>query len=104
MRLSVEQIASGFRVDQCALKRAIDEKVVQLDTAGTVSLMLAQALSRFVSDEFEDMFGSEATFFGSQLVYSEAIRFSSDKIAQAVGASWVRRTLASLQVEESCSK
>ncbi|WP_256059831.1 hypothetical protein [Corynebacterium pseudogenitalium] len=83
MRLSVEQIASGFRVDQCTLQRAIDEKVVQLDAAGTLSLMAAQALSRFVSDEFEEMFGSAATFLGSQLVYSEAIRFNNDKIAPA---------------------
>lgn len=45
MRLSVDQIASGFRVDQCTLQRAIDEKVVQLDAAGTLGLMLAQALS-----------------------------------------------------------
>ena len=45
--------------------------------------MLAQALSRFVSDEFEELFGSAATFLGSQLVYSKAIRFSTDKIAQA---------------------
>lgn len=49
MRLSVEQIASGFRVDQCALQRAIDEKVVQPDAPATLSLMAAQALSRFVS-------------------------------------------------------
>ena len=83
MRLSVEQITSGFRVDQCALQRAIDEKAVQLDAAGTLSLMLAQALSRFVSDEFEEMFGSAAAFLGSQLVYSEAIRFNNDKIAPA---------------------
>lgn len=83
MRLSVEQIASGFRVDQCALQRAIDEKVVQPDAAGTLSLMAAQALSRFVSDEFEEMFGSAATFLGSQLVYSEAISFSRDNIALA---------------------
>ncbi|UUA86721.1 hypothetical protein [Corynebacterium pseudogenitalium] len=83
MRLPLEQIASGFRTDQCALQRALDEGVVQLDTAGTLSLMLAQALSRFVSDEFENMFGSEASFLGSQLVYSEAISFSRDNIALA---------------------
>lgn len=83
MRLSLEQIASGFRTDHCALQRAIDEGVVQVDAAGTLSLMLAQALSRFVSDEFKNMFGSEASFLGSQLVYSEAISFSRDNIALA---------------------
>lgn len=83
MRVSVEQVARGFKADLSAVRRAVDQGVVELDSAGTLSLMLAQALSRFVSEEFKEMFGSEAAFLGEGLVYSTVSSFSRGKMAFA---------------------
>lgn len=83
MRVSVEQVARGFKADPNAVRRAVDQGVVELDSAGTLSLMLAQALSRFISEEFKEMFGSEAAFLGDGLVYSTASSFNRGKMAFA---------------------
>ena len=83
LRLSVEQIASGFRADLSAVRRAVDQGVVELDSAGTLSLMLAQALSRFISEEFKEMFGAEVAFLGDGLVYSTDSDFDRGNMAFA---------------------
>lgn len=104
MRVSVEQVARGFKADLSAVLRAVDQGVVELDSAATLSLMLAQALSRFISEEFKEMFGSEAAFLGEGLVYSTVSSFNRGKMALAglslIGSSY----LGIVAGAGSCSK
>lgn len=45
--------------------------------------MLAQALSRFISEEFKEMFGAEVAFLGGGLVYSTVSNFDRGNMAFA---------------------
>lgn len=69
MRLTIEQIAAGFRVDESLIRSVVDQKLVTLDADGTVHHLLAQAVARYVSDEFMDLFGSSVNLPGSQLIF-----------------------------------
>lgn len=69
MRLTVEQIAAGFRVDEVSIRNVVDQKLVTFDTDGTLHHLLAQAVARYVSDEFRELFGSSVNLPGTQLVF-----------------------------------
>lgn len=69
MRLTVGQIAVGFRVDEQLIQNVVDQQLVMLDADGTLHHLLAQAVARYVSDEFRGLFGSSVNFPGSQLLF-----------------------------------
>ncbi|WP_175934449.1 hypothetical protein [Corynebacterium sp. Marseille-P4321] len=69
MRLTIEQIAVGFRVEESSIRNVVDQQLVTLDADGTLHHLLAQAVARYVSDEFTDLFGSSVNLPGSQLVF-----------------------------------
>ncbi len=71
MRLTIDQAASGYRVDASLLQGIVDKGLVALDANGTVNHLFAQAMSRYVSDEFEALFGASATLPGLDLVFAE---------------------------------
>lgn len=71
MRLTVEQIATGFRVDESLIRNVIDQQLVALDADGTLHHLLGQAVARYVSGEFGELFGSSASLPGTQLLFAE---------------------------------
>lgn len=83
MRLTIEQAASGYRVDASLLQGIVDKGLVALDANGTVNHLLAQAMSRYVSDEFEALFGASATLPGLDLVFTGMTHVPCAQFAQA---------------------
>lgn len=70
MRLTIEQIAVGFRVEESSIRNVVDQQLVTLDTDGTLHHLLAQAVARYVSDEFRELFGSSVNLPGTQLLFA----------------------------------
>ena len=62
MRVTLAQAADYFRSDFDEIARVVESGCVALDEQGTVNLMLAQALARYVSDEFVEFFGTDQAF------------------------------------------
>ncbi|WP_311390499.1 hypothetical protein [Corynebacterium haemomassiliense] len=83
MRLTIEQAASGYRVDASLLQGIVDQGLVALDANGTVNHLLAQAMSRYVSDEFEALFGASATLPGLDLVFTGMTNVPCARFVQA---------------------
>ncbi len=69
MRLTIEQIAVGFRVEESLIRNVVDQQLVILDVDGTLHHLLAQAVARYVSDEFGELFGSSVNLPGTQLLF-----------------------------------
>lgn len=69
MRLTIEQIAVGFRVEESLIRNVVDQNLVTLDADGTIHHLLAQAVARYVSDEFRELFGSSVNLPGTQLFF-----------------------------------
>lgn len=75
MKVTLEQAAESFHADLEDMRRVVKSGRAVLDEHGTINLMLAQALSRFVSEEFTRLFGVEQTFVARDLVYVEPAHF-----------------------------
>ncbi|MDK8799744.1 hypothetical protein HMPREF2785_04815 [Corynebacterium sp. HMSC067D03] len=76
MRVTLEQAAENFHADLEDMRRVVKSGRAVLDEHGTINLMLAQALSRFVSEEFTRLFGAEQSFVAWDLVYVEPTYFN----------------------------
>lgn len=76
MRVTLEQAADCFHADLDDLRQAVESGRAVLDKDGTINLMLAQALSRFVSAEFTALFSPEQPFVARDLVYVEPAYFN----------------------------
>jgi len=83
VRLTIEQAASGYRVDAAQIQDIVDKGMVALDANGTVHHLLAQAMARFVSDEFQALFGASMTLPGSDLVFTELAQMPCLEFTQA---------------------
>lgn len=77
MRVTLEQAADYFRADFEKIARVVASGCIALDEHGTVNLMLAQALARYVSDEFVEIFGADHAFVARDIGFVEAAHFNS---------------------------
>ena len=77
MRVTLAQAADYFRSDFDEIARVVESGCVALDEQGTVNLMLAQALARYVSDEFVEFFGTDQAFVARDIGFVEAEYFLS---------------------------
>lgn len=77
MRVTLAQAADYFRSDFDEIARVVESGCVALDEQGTVNLMLAQALARYVSDEFVEFFGTDQAFVARDIGFVEAAHFNS---------------------------
>ena len=77
MRVTLEQAADYFRADLDEIARVAESACVALDAQGTVNLMLAQALARYVSDEFGEIFGTDQAFVARDIGFVETAHFNS---------------------------
>lgn len=84
MRVTLEQTADYFRADFDEIARVAKSGCVALDEQGTVNLMLAQALVRYVSDEFVEIFGTNQAFVARDIGFVEAEYF--DRVARLLPA------------------
>lgn len=84
MRVTLEQTADYFRADFDEIARVAKSGCVALDEQGTVNLMLAQALARYVSDEFVEIFGTNQAFVARDIGFVEAEYF--DRVARLLPA------------------
>lgn len=76
MRVTLAQAADYFRADFDEIARVAKSGCVALDEQGTVNLMLAQALARYVSDEFVEFFGTDQAFVARDIGFVEAEYFN----------------------------
>jgi len=84
MRVTLEQAADYFRADFDEIARVAESACVALDEQGTVNLVLAQALARYVSDEFVEIFGTEQAFVARDIGFIEAEYFNrADRLLPA---------------------
>lgn len=84
MRVTLEQAADHFRADFDEIARVVESGCVALDEQGTVNLMLAQALARYVSDEFVEIFGTDQAFVARNIGFVEAEYFNrADRLLPA---------------------
>lgn len=84
MRVTLEQAADYFRADFDEIARVAESVCVALDEQGTVNLMLAQALARYVSDEFVEIFGTDQAFVARDIGFIEAEYFNrADRLLAA---------------------
>ena len=78
------QAADYFRADFDEIARVAKSGCVALDERGTVNLMLAQALARYVSDEFVEIFGTDQAFVARDIGFVEAEYFDrADRLLPA---------------------
>ena len=84
MRVTLAQAADYFRSDFDEIARVVESGCVALDEQGTVNLMLAQALARYVSDEFVEFFGTDQAFVARDIGFVEAEYFNhADRLLPA---------------------
>lgn len=84
MRVTLAQAADYFRADFDEIARVAKSGCVALDERGTVNLMLAQALARYVSDEFVEIFGTEQAFVARDIGFVDAEYFNrADRLLPA---------------------
>lgn len=84
MRVTLAQAADYFRADFDEIARVAKSGCVALDEQGTVNLMLAQALARYVSDEFVEFFGTDQAFVARDIGFVEAEYFNhADRLLPA---------------------
>ena len=84
MRGTLAQAADYFRADFDEIARVAKSGCVALDERGTVNLMLAQALARYVSDEFVEIFGTDQAFVARDIGFVEAEYFDrADRLLPA---------------------
>lgn len=84
MRVTLAQAADYFRSDFDEIARVVESGCVALDEQGTVNLMLAQALARYVSDEFVKFFGTDQAFVARDIGFVEAEYFNhADRLLPA---------------------
>ena len=84
MRVTLAQAADYFRADFDEIARVAKSGCVALDERGTVNLMLAQALARYVSDEFVEFFGTDQAFVARDIGFVEAEYFNhADRLLPA---------------------
>ena len=84
MRVTLAQAADYFRSDFDEIARVVESGCVALDEQGTVNLMLAQALARYVSDEFVEFFGTDQAFVARDIGFVEAEYFDrADRLLPA---------------------
>ena len=84
MRVTLAQAADYFRADFDEIARVAKSGCVALDEQGTVNLMLAQALARYVSDEFVEIFGTEQAFVARDIGFVDAEYFNrADRLLPA---------------------
>lgn len=84
MRVTLAQAADYFRADFDEIARVVESGCVALDEQGTVNLMLAQALARYVSDEFVEFFGTDQAFVARDIGFVEAEYFNhADRLLPA---------------------
>lgn len=84
MRVTLAQAADYFRSDFDEIARVVESGCVALDEQGTVNLMLAQALARYVSDEFVEFFGTDQAFVARDIGFVEAECFNhADRLLPA---------------------
>ena len=84
MRVTLAQAADYFRSDFDEIARVVVSGCVALDEQGTVNLMLAQALARYVSDEFVEFFGTDQAFVARDIGFVEAEYFNhADRLLPA---------------------
>lgn len=75
MRITLERAADYFHADLNEIERVVETYCVAVDGQGTINLMLAQALARYVSDEFTELFGYEQAFVARDLAFVESPYF-----------------------------
>lgn len=83
MRLSVSCAASSFGADVRDFEFAVRDGVIKLDADGTMNVLVAQALARFHSEEFSFLFGEEARFTASELVFIQTEDFDTSRLVPA---------------------
>lgn len=76
MRLTLQQAADGFQSNALKMQATADDYGVVFDSSGKVSLMMAQSLARFVSGEFEELFGTNAKLSGQDIISVKAAKHS----------------------------
>lgn len=72
VRLTLQEAADGFRSSALLMEEAAHSGDVVFDGSGKVNLMMAQSLARFVSGEFQELFGEDAKLPGRDVISLKA--------------------------------
>lgn len=73
MKLTVEQAIQGFHAHPADFYKALETQYVYLDENQMMDIMVAQALSRWISSEFKNLFGYHNEFLLGHIVFLDDI-------------------------------
>ena len=73
MKLTVEQAIQGFHAHPEDFYKALETQYVYLDENQMMDIMVAQALSRWISPEFKNLFGYHSDFLLGHIVFLDDI-------------------------------